>query len=479
MGTSSSSIGRKTEPRALAAVDRGGHQPAGCFGNEPAVTDCCRPVTGASGARDTRRRLGPALSRTSSRRPRRSSQQLGGGGLLYRESLRWPRRALQVATQWRQTFAADAAAARVRFVLLAVTAVVGFLGASSAARADVDATGAFEQSVQLGVPAFHGLQPDLALSYSSSTPDGWLGEGWSLHGLSVIRRVSALGGDPAWDGTDGYTLDGRDLIACPAAGSSSPWASSPSCAYPATGDVAYTTRVESYQRIAFEPISDSWEIRRTDGVRLTYLPEVSTSAGVLEWFLSSVRDLSGNVVSYTYGSASASGLGCIDGQTSVLQEISYGGYDRFSDDLATRSSLGGDGRRSVVQRVATADHRRIRPLRRTIRAYALGHTVDANRELFLDSVQEYGADAVISPSVGVVGGTSQPAITFTTPPDDPQWSALPRASLPGWWSAGGDALTTQDELTGETSWSRRFLRPGRAERRNAPGERRLQRRRPG
>ena len=60
--------------------------------------------------------------------------------------------------------------------------------------------GSYTTSIDLQVPAFRGLEPDLALTYDSSrgirgVPDfgGWVGTGWDLAGIGVIERI---GGAP-------------------------------------------------------------------------------------------------------------------------------------------------------------------------------------------------------------------------------------------------------------------------------------------
>ena len=70
---------------------------------------------------------------------------------------------------------------------------------------DVGSTGAFPQSIPFTLPAFHGIAPGFRLSYSSqnrntSGTDAILGVGWSLGGLSEIRRVSEGRGLPWWNG---------------------------------------------------------------------------------------------------------------------------------------------------------------------------------------------------------------------------------------------------------------------------------------
>lgn len=84
----------------------------------------------------------------------------------------------------------------------------------------VAANGAFQASVPLEVlPGRRGFQPSLSINYSSGAPDGLLGPGWSVGGLSTIRRlphrryvdgVTLPLGEESF-GTERYALDGRLL----------------------------------------------------------------------------------------------------------------------------------------------------------------------------------------------------------------------------------------------------------------------------
>jgi YD repeat-containing protein len=68
------------------------------------------------------------------------------------------------------------------------------------------------------VPGTAGMTPQLALTYNSQTPNGLLGIGWSLKGLSTISRTSAtIFHDAVYepvdlDSEDKFELDGQRLI---------------------------------------------------------------------------------------------------------------------------------------------------------------------------------------------------------------------------------------------------------------------------
>ncbi|MBW8361339.1 MAG: hypothetical protein K0M56_04030 [Kaistella sp.] len=60
----------------------------------------------------------------------------------------------------------------------------------------------------------NGMQPNLSFNYSSDGGNGWLGEGWSIGGLSSIN-IDTRWGAPAFDPTkesELYSLDGETLV---------------------------------------------------------------------------------------------------------------------------------------------------------------------------------------------------------------------------------------------------------------------------
>ena len=80
-------------------------------------------------------------------------------------------------------------------------------------------TGEYRYTIPIRVPpGVAGLQPDLALTYSSRSGDGILGVGWSLSGLSEIHRCAktfaiddrAAGVD--YNDSDALCIDGNRLL---------------------------------------------------------------------------------------------------------------------------------------------------------------------------------------------------------------------------------------------------------------------------
>jgi len=87
-----------------------------------------------------------------------------------------------------------------------------------AGSSSVTPTGQYTYRIPIDVPPGRaGMQPSLALTYTSGGGNGLLGVGWSLEGLSEIRRCNktkATDGLPDgvdFDETDSFCLDGQRL----------------------------------------------------------------------------------------------------------------------------------------------------------------------------------------------------------------------------------------------------------------------------
>jgi hypothetical protein len=181
-------------------------------------------------------------------------------------------------------------------LLLAVA--VGVLPAT--AIADVEPAGAYSHAVEFEVPPFHGIEPALGLAYSSQAGNGLAGVGWRLTGFSYITPSR----------TGGEQLDGMDLVAC------APSTTSASCRAGGT----HTTRIESFERIAYVDARREWTITSKDGTRRLYklLGNGTGSA------LTSVIDTHGNRVTYHH---TCEGMECFP------DRVSYAGADPATDKV--------------------------------------------------------------------------------------------------------------------------------------------------
>lgn len=172
--------------------------------------------------------------------------------------------------------------------------------------------GSANYTIPLEVPAGRaGVAPELALTYNSRGGNGLIGVGWSLSGLSAIRRCPktiAQDGEPRpvrLDSTDALCIDGKRLVS--------------------VGASTYRTVPDTFMRIdvtAYDANGDplSFTVYTRDGRILTYggsnqsrlavNPATYNSSGALisyasrrhvGWLLSEVADRSGNSYTLTYG----------------------------------------------------------------------------------------------------------------------------------------------------------------------------------
>lgn len=209
------------------------------------------------------------------------------------------------------------------------------IGGTLPGELDVNSGGAATYSIGLIVPpGTAGLQPGLALSYNSQGTNGLLGVGWSLGGLSSIHRC---GKTFAQDGvnerigfgsTDRLCLDGQRLVLVNLPLSDANyWAS----------NAEYRTEIDSFSRIS--RFGNGFKVEAKDGRIMTYgikpdgSPSGSRVAAVvgpitagtavcgsgtitctpaakpdaLSWSIDSIKDRSGNFISYEYEQDMSSG----------------------------------------------------------------------------------------------------------------------------------------------------------------------------
>jgi hypothetical protein len=206
--------------------------------------------------------------------------------------------------------------------------------------------------------------------------------GWGLGGFGVIERFSPGLGSPRYDGSDVYTLNGTELLPCPAPNPS------PSC----TTGGTHTTKVESYLRVQFDARLNWWTVWSRNGTRTIYIPIYDTPLGTLRWGHGSTIDTHHNNVTYTWA--------CPADDDCYPETVVFGPYS-VQVNLEARPDVmsfatGHEGTirrmrsrlRSVVVRYDDA----------LIREYRLAYTTSGltNRSL-LQSVQEYGDDGSTLP----------------------------------------------------------------------------------
>ena len=187
-------------------------------------------------------------------------------------------------------------------------------------------TGTGNLTIPLELPAGrNGLQPSLALSYSTGNPNGPFGLGWSLPVPGVRRKTDK--GIPRYDpALDTFVLSGaEDLVPVSGIGS---------------GAVRYRPRCEAaYARITHVTGAggDYWEVWSTDGLRSRYgtpapqtpppdwadpavIADPAEPDRIFSWLLTETADPLGNKISYTY-QADPAGTA-----QRYLSQISYADY---------------------------------------------------------------------------------------------------------------------------------------------------------
>ncbi|MCE9669616.1 hypothetical protein LY474_17615 [Myxococcus stipitatus] len=181
----------------------------------------------------------------------------------------------------------------------------GIAAGSTVPKGWVTSTGTVRYTFPLWTPQGRaGVEPRLALNYSSDAGSGVAGMGWSLSGLSRISRcrktvaIDGVSERVAFDANDRFCLDGQRLMVV-------------SGTYGADG-AEYRTENDVYARIVSVGTGvngpATFKMYTKDGLVLTLgggdnATHVQTVAGVartLSWALSRVEDRSGNYLTVRY-----------------------------------------------------------------------------------------------------------------------------------------------------------------------------------
>jgi len=148
-------------------------------------------------------------------------------------------------------------------------------------------TGRATTSVPIAMPPGRkGLQPSLALSYSSSSRNGWLGVGWMLD-VGYIER-STKNGVPKYDSSDTYTFMfqgiASDLVNI--------------------GGNEYRAKDEGLFLKFLNNGVSGWEVKDKSGTTYffgqTVASQIESSGQVFRWALDKVIDTNGNYLTLTY-----------------------------------------------------------------------------------------------------------------------------------------------------------------------------------
>ena len=270
-------------------------------------------------------------------------------------------------------------------------------------------------------PGRAGLQPNLALTYSSAGGNGWVGLGWDLSVGEVT--IDTRWGVPRYDGTketETYVLEGEVLA--PTAVRSTP--------LDRETDRIFKRRIEGeferIQRHGSAPGSYWWEVTDKSGKRRFYggTPEggrdndailADNNGNGFRWALKQIRDISNNTVTFNYATVTGSGVGANNvaiGQELYLDSILYNGTvaDGLPDDPAyevrfVRASHLNESRRPDVSIDARGGFLRVTSdlLRHVevyyrgslVRRFVLNYSEAAFSKMLLQSVGQTGSDGVV------------------------------------------------------------------------------------
>ncbi|MFL6650857.1 MAG: SpvB/TcaC N-terminal domain-containing protein, partial [Sulfurifustaceae bacterium] len=189
-------------------------------------------------------------------------------------------------------------------------------------------------------PGRAGLQPQLAVQYNSSGGNGWMGLGWDLSQQSIT--VDTRWGVPRYGRneqnvyvnkeTETYVFNGEQLTPVAHRGE----------LVDRIAEKIFHTRVEGQFRKIIRhgnhPTNYWWEVIDKNGVRYFCggTPELGRLDGatltdgdgnVFKWFVTEVRDLNGNRMTYAYDKVSDVGVaqGTVPGFQLYLRNINYTG----------------------------------------------------------------------------------------------------------------------------------------------------------
>jgi RHS repeat-associated protein len=253
-------------------------------------------------------------------------------------------------------------------------------------------SGSYTERVAFDIPAFHGIEPKLALSYNSAQKGGFADNGWGLEGFGVVERTGATHGVPRYESSDIFVLNGVELMPC-LAGSPSP-----SCM--AGGN--YSTRLETFQKVFYSSSADTWTVTSKDGTRTVYTSILKPGSSTFRWGVASITDTSSNKVTFAWACPN----------DCYPDRVEYNGTKVTFYRTATTDSTYANGVGIVHnnQRLAAVD---VQVSGARVRAYAPAYGTSAgSKQVRLEGVKVYDRNANVS-ATGVVSGTALPGPIFS------------------------------------------------------------------
>jgi RHS repeat-associated protein len=299
-------------------------------------------------------------------------------------------------------------------------------------------TGTLSAGLDLRLPTGpNGIAPQIQLQYSSSSPDGPFGLGWSLGVLTILRKLALSAEPPDPTATGTYTMSGvGDLVDM--------------------GNGVFRPTVDATGQL-IEFANGSWTV--TDNTDSSFTLGTTTNAQIgsnppAAWLLDSCSDSSGNIVKYAWINS---------GEFPAPDTISWGTYQLVfkyepRPDLLISGSFGAP--LSTSQRCKAIELHVISESASLVRSWQLLYNDDngLGRSL-LATVRErgYGADGTSLAAPDRTFAYTQlgtaafvPVTGFTAPLNSPDTDLvdLNGDGLPDSLSMGGGLPTMSQNLGG-------------------------------
>ncbi|MDD4980038.1 MAG: SpvB/TcaC N-terminal domain-containing protein [Candidatus Omnitrophica bacterium] len=273
-------------------------------------------------------------------------------------------------------------------------------------------TGQATFSIPVQTPAGrNGIEPHLALSYSSLKGNGLAGKGWDLDLGSIYR--STKGGVPDYNSSDAFIAQSQELIS--------------------TGNNEYRAEIEgSFIKYVYD--GASWQTTDKQGIKYffgsTDNSRITTSKGIFSWALDKVMDLEGNYLTISYSK---------EENTLYPLNISYTANAQTQLAASYKVTFAYEPRPDTSLSYITGEP--IKLLKRLksievsfdnnlVRRYGLEYTQSpSTSRSLLTKVTEYGSD----------GQTAQPPLTFSYRSNSGAWSG----DQPQWHIPDGDFIKSE------------------------------------
>ena len=181
---------------------------------------------------------------------------------------------------------------RPQIILILCCLLLSWLAPGQTEAQSVTADGTFAYEIPIVTPpGTRGMKPEISLAYDSNNPNGLIGVGWTIKGISMISRDNAY--TIRFDGSDHYNLDGAKLI----------YNSGTGCYHKEYEDYS---KIQAFNLNAFAT-SSYWMVTHKNGYKYYYgntpdshINGYGRGLGAIVWALNKVVDPLGNYYTISY-----------------------------------------------------------------------------------------------------------------------------------------------------------------------------------